>query len=82
MTEPTIAQRAPFPIEVEEGKNYFWCACGQSAKQPFCDGAHKGSSIAPVKYTAEATKKVYFCGCKQSASQPFCDGTHSRLPDE
>ncbi len=76
---PEIAQKAPFPVEVEEGKTYFWCACGKSAKQPFCDGSHKGSDFAPVKYTAEASKKVFFCGCKNSAKRPLCDGTHSKL---
>lgn len=76
---PEIAAKAPFPVEVEEGKTYFWCACGKSSKQPFCDGSHKGSDFAPVKYTAEASKKLFFCGCKHSAKRPLCDGTHARL---
>jgi CDGSH-type Zn-finger protein len=80
MTEtPNIAQKAPFPVEVEAGKTYFWCACGQSAKQPFCDGSHKGSGFAPIKYTAEESKKVFFCGCKHSAKAPLCDGSHKAL---
>jgi len=76
---PEIAQKAPFGVDVEEGKNYFWCACGRSKTQPFCDGSHKGTGLAPVKYTAEASKKVFFCGCKHSQKAPMCDGTHSRL---
>ena len=76
---PKIAQTAPFPVEVEEGKTYFWCACGQSQKQPFCDGSHKGSDFSPVKYTAEKTGKVFFCGCKHSSRQPLCDGSHNKL---
>jgi CDGSH-type Zn-finger protein len=76
---PNIAQKAPFPVEVEDGKSYFWCACGKSANQPFCDGSHKGSSFAPVKYTADASKKVFFCGCKHSAKAPLCDGSHKAL---
>ena len=56
---PHIAQKAPYPVEVEAGKSYFWCACGRSAKQPFCDGSHKGSSFVPLKFTAEETKKVF-----------------------
>lgn len=76
---PQIAQKAPFPVEVEEGKNYFWCSCGQSKNQPFCDGSHKGTEFSPVKYTAEASKKVFFCGCKHSSKQPLCDGAHSKL---
>jgi CDGSH-type Zn-finger protein len=76
---PKIAQPAPYPVEVEAGKSYFWCACGQSAKQPFCDGSHKGTEFTPVKYTAEASKKVFFCGCKHTAKAPLCDGSHKAL---
>jgi CDGSH-type Zn-finger protein len=79
MTDPVIFQKSPMPIEVEEGKTYFWCACGKSAKQPFCDGSHKDTGIAPVKITAEATKKMFFCGCKASAKAPLCDGSHNKL---
>ncbi len=76
---PQIAQKAPYPVEVEAGKTYFWCACGKSSKQPFCDGSHKDTSFTPVKWTAEETKKAWFCGCKQSANQPLCDGAHKAL---
>ncbi|NVO54426.1 CDGSH iron-sulfur domain-containing protein [Rhodobacteraceae bacterium B1Z28] len=76
---PIIAQTSPFPVEVVEGKSYFWCACGKSKRQPFCDGSHKGTGLEPVKYTADASKKVFFCGCKQTAKPPLCDGSHSRL---
>ena len=76
---PQIAQKAPYPVEVEAGKTYFWCACGKSSKQPFCDGSHKDTAFTPVKWTAEETKKAWFCGCKQSANQPLCDGAHKGL---
>lgn len=79
MTTPKIAQKAPYPVEVEAGKSYFWCACGQSSKQPFCDGSHKDTEFAPVKYTAEDSKKVFFCGCKVSGKSPICDGSHNKL---
>ncbi|MCA1244860.1 CDGSH iron-sulfur domain-containing protein [Stappia stellulata] len=79
MSEPVIAQKAPIPVEVEAGKTYFWCACGRSQKQPFCDGSHAGTDITPVKYTADADKKAFFCACKHSGKAPLCDGTHSRL---
>jgi CDGSH-type Zn-finger protein len=79
MTEPVITQKAPFGIEVEAGKSYYWCACGKSASQPFCDGSHKGSGISPVKYEATETKKVHFCGCRHSHNLPLCDGTHKSL---
>jgi len=76
---PNIAQKAPFPVEVKEGKTYFWCACGKSSRQPFCDGSHKGSEFEPVKYTAQKDGKLFFCGCKHSGKKPLCDGTHSKL---
>lgn len=79
MSEPEIAAKAPFATEVEEGKTYFWCACGKSARQPFCDGSHKDTEFTPTKYTADRTGRVFFCGCKHSDKAPLCDGTHSRL---
>ena len=79
MPEPLIAQKAPYLVDVEAGQTYRWCACGKSAKQPFCDGSHKGSEFTPVNYTPSASGTVYFCGCKHSATPPLCDGTHKKL---
>lgn len=79
MTERLIAQKAPYPIEVEAGKTYYWCACGRSQKQPFCDGAHKETGHKPVPWTAEKPGKAYFCGCKATKDEPLCDGTHAKL---
>lgn len=76
MNDPVRAADAPFGVEVESGKSYFWCACGRSARQPFCDGSHKDTGFMPVKYQAQESKKVYFCGCKATANQPLCDGSH------
>ncbi|MBK9426940.1 MAG: CDGSH iron-sulfur domain-containing protein [Gammaproteobacteria bacterium] len=76
MTDPIRVSDAPYPVAVEEGKSYYWCACGRSAKQPFCDGAHAGTGINPVKYEAPAAKTVYFCGCKVTRNAPLCDGSH------
>ena len=76
---PHIAQKAPFKVELEAGKTYFWCSCGRSANQPFCDGSHKGTSFTPVKFTAEAAKTAFLCGCKHSAKAPFCDAAHKAL---
>lgn len=79
MTEPVVAQKAPYPIQVEAGKTYWWCACGLSKAQPFCDGSHKGTGLAPSQFKAEDSKTLYFCGCKASAKAPFCDGAHAKL---
>ncbi|MEZ5920379.1 MAG: CDGSH iron-sulfur domain-containing protein [Parvularculaceae bacterium] len=79
MPEPHIAQRAPIAVDVEEGKAYFWCACGRSKTQPFCDGSHKGTEFTPVKYSADASKRVFFCCCKHTKDQPFCDGSHKTV---
>lgn len=79
MAEPNIAQRAPFPVEVEAGRRYFWCACGRSQDQPFCDGSHEGSEFMPVRYEAEEDTTLFFCGCKHTGGAPLCDGTHNGL---
>jgi CDGSH-type Zn-finger protein len=77
--QPVIAQKSPFAIEVEAGKSYWWCSCGKSATQPFCDGSHKGSDFSPVEYKADKAEAAYFCGCKHSANGVMCDGTHKKF---
>ncbi len=79
MSQPECPQKDPYAVEVEAGKTYYWCACGKSQKQPFCDGSHKDSEFNPVKHEAEKDGTVYFCGCKQSKNAPLCDGTHKDL---
>lgn len=74
-----IAQKGPYAVEVKAGKVYFWCACGRSDNQPFCDGAHKDTSFVPEKFEARANKTVYFCGCKATGHSPLCDGAHNKL---
>ncbi len=76
---PDIGGRAPIPVEVEAGKSYWWCACGRSKKQPFCDGAHKVTTFTPVEWKAEESKRVFFCACKRTAKRPLCDGSHKQL---
>jgi CDGSH-type Zn-finger protein len=76
---PVVARRGPFPVEVVGGKTYWWCACGRSARQPFCDGSHKDTGLEPVKVEAEKDGTLWFCGCKGSANAPYCDGSHARL---
>jgi len=77
--QPVIAARAPAKVPLEAGKDYWFCACGKSSSQPFCDGSHKGSSFAPKKFTAEKTGDAWLCQCKHTANAPFCDGTHKTL---
>ncbi len=79
MTEPVIAQKAPYEKAVTEGESYWWCTCGLSKKQPLCDGSHKGTGMSPLEYTAKRTKNIFFCGCKRSANPPLCDGAHKAL---
>jgi CDGSH-type Zn-finger protein len=79
MAEPTIAQKAPYSAMLEAGKTYYWCSCGKSAKQPFCDGSHKGSEFSPQPYTAEKDGTAWLCGCKASKAAPLCDGSHKGL---
>lgn len=78
---PIIAAKSPAKVDLEAGKNYFWCRCGKSNNQPFCDGSHRGSGLNPLKFTAEKTGSVTLCRCKASANAPFCDGTHATLGD-
>jgi len=77
---PAVAQASPFEVTLKAGEKYWWCSCGLSATQPFCDGAHKGTGLKPVMWKAEKDETVWLCGCKATAGAPFCDGSHNRLP--
>lgn len=76
---PIIAAREPARIDVKQGETYWWCRCGKSKAQPFCDGAHKGTSFTPMEYTAPKDQPVFFCQCKHTGRAPLCDGAHSKL---
>lgn len=80
MSDPVIAQREPYGLELEPG-TYWWCACGRSKDQPWCDGSHKGTDFTPVELVIEEKKTVWLCGCKHSQNAPLCDGSHSKLAD-
>ena len=77
MAKPERAGDAPIGVNVAEGKSYYWCTCGKSLKQPFCDGSHKGSEFGPLTWKADQSKKVFFCTCKATKDQPLCDGSHN-----
>ena len=74
--EPLSPQMTPYMVEVEAGKRYFWCSCGRSKNQPFCDGSHEGTSFEPVAFVAETTGTMSLCGCKKTDDEPYCDGSH------
>lgn len=78
MTEPMIAQKGPYLLELDPG-TYWWCACGRSKNQPFCDGSHQGTGLTPIQFTLDQRTQVALCGCKRSANKPHCDGTHRSL---
>lgn len=78
MEKPVIAQKSPYVLENDPG-NFFWCSCGKSSKQPYCDGSHKGSEFRPLKATLAEKGKKAWCGCKNTSTPPFCDGSHSKL---
>ena len=77
--KPKIAQKGPFKVDLEAGKTYAWCQCGESNNQPFCDGSHTKTEFKPLIFQAEESKTVYLCGCKQTKNAPYCDGTHRSL---
>jgi CDGSH-type Zn-finger protein len=78
MTQPACPQNAPYVLQESPGERW-WCACGRSKRQPFCDGSHAGSGISPIPVTIEKARTVAWCGCKRTGKKPFCDGSHSRV---
>ncbi len=78
MDKPKIAAKTPAVLELEPG-TYYWCSCGRSETQPFCDGAHKGTDFTPLEVTVTEKKTLPFCQCKMTESPPYCDGAHAKL---
>jgi CDGSH-type Zn-finger protein len=79
MEKPVVAGKEPIAVDVKKGETYYWCSCGRSGKQPFCDGSHQGTSFEPLAFTAEKDETVYLCTCKQTKNPPYCDGSHKNL---
>jgi CDGSH-type Zn-finger protein len=79
MDKPVAAGKAPIPVTLDAGRDYYWCTCGQSKKQPFCDGSHKGSSLAPLAFQSAGAGEKYLCTCKATRNPPYCDGSHKQL---
>ncbi len=77
MSDPVGARKQPYVVKLERG-DYYWCACGRSARQPFCDGSHRGTLFSPVKIAQTDIGQAVLCGCKQSRNKPFCDGSHTK----
>ena len=80
MSEPVVTQKHPYVLELDAG-SYWWCACGRSENQPFCDGSHQGTGIEPREFTLSERQKVWLCGCRHTKTPPFCDGAHKALED-
>ncbi|WP_193213550.1 CDGSH iron-sulfur domain-containing protein [Luteolibacter marinus] len=76
--EPRVCDNKPIGLEVEPGVHW-WCSCGHSSHQPFCDGSHKGTGMQPVKFETTAKTTVWWCLCKHTKTPPLCDGTHKKF---
>ena len=78
-SEPKIGGREPVLVELVAGETYWWCACGRSKNQPFCDGSHETTAFTPIEWTPERDRRVLLCACKRTGNAPLCDGSHAKL---
>lgn len=82
MDKPIVADNKPIQVSLNKGEEYYFCACGRSSKQPFCDGSHAGTEFKPKSFVAEETADAYLCQCKHTGNAPFCDGSHKQFDSE
>ena len=82
MDKPIIADNKPIKVQLKKGQEYYYCACGRSKNQPFCDGSHKGTVISPIYMLADKDCEAWLCTCKHSINQPYCDGSHKQVKDD
>ena len=78
MDQPETARKSPYVLDLAPS-TYWWCACGRSRNQPFCDGSHKNTAFTPVKFEITQPAQVALCGCKRTRNPPYCDGSHNQL---
>lgn len=81
MNKPKIAGRQPVPVKLKQDEEHYWCSCGESNNQPFCDGTHKSTSFKPCAFKAMTSDEAYLCMCKHTKNPPYCDGTHNKLDE-
>lgn len=81
MDKPVVAAKQPIDVDLHEGREYWWCACGRSSDQPFCDGSHQGTGIEPLGFKPEKNGEAWLCRCKQTKTPPYCDGSHKQVED-
>ncbi len=82
MTKSIVANNKPAAVQLEKGKEYYYCSCGRSSNQPFCDGSHKGTGFSPISFIAAASGEAWLCACKQTKNPPYCDGSHRQIRDD
>ena len=82
MANPIIADNKPIQVNLKQGEEYYFCVCGRSNKQPFCDGSHKGTEFTPKAFIADKNEEAYLCACKHTGNSPYCDGTHKQFSSE